>query len=155
MEKSKDSLVDISLHDCVINKVLWNKGKLIFKLDWIDVLPTHPNNCTGKAKTGESAWLVFEDATVEKAGEYDVSAAINAGKKQIVLSDDGVWMPKPLENIAVDFLILSFVDEAVGEYRRFLCTNVRQEIEIKYARMWVTWQNLVQDAWFEGWPKGK
>lgn len=152
--KSRNSLNHLSLHDCVINHAEWIGDSLIFYMDWVDVLKTHPYNSTGKAKVARIVALLFENATELSCFYYDLTKAEEEGRK---VNKNTYSIPEDAEIITSSIVKRCnnteiSEDEETMEDGKIVWTcscNNDTEFKITYSIMWVCFNALEEDSWFE------
>lgn len=152
--KSQDTLSHLSLHDCVIHHVEWMDTSLVFHMDWVDVLKTHPLNTTGKAKIAINAVLIFEGARVITSFYYDLTKAKEEGKKinkkVYRLPDDAEMVNTNIIDRCEDVEIYQD-EESIEEGERMWTCSCQDDSEYKitFSTMYVCFNDLIKDSWFE------
>lgn len=155
--KSLNTLNYISLHDCIINHVEWQNDNLTIYFDWIDVMKTHPANCTGKAKRAYNTAIIFEHVNETYCFYYDLSRAFEEGKR---INKQSYTVPQDAEkfistiaerckNVEVDDANERREDNI--NYWSCSCQN-DTEFEITFSNVWVCFNALSEDSWFEFQP---
>jgi hypothetical protein len=146
--KSKDTLCHLSLHDCVINHVEWQDDSLVFFMEWIEVLETHPQNNTGRAKTAKDAIIKFEKAREISCLHYDYSNAIKKGIRSLSEQDAEI-----MHSTTVDRCVqaeISNDDEFIGNERRIWRCECQNDSEfwLEFSSVWICFDSLSEDSWF-------
>ena len=72
---SENTIEHLSLHDCDCTAMQVDGGDLVFELEWIEVLATHPDNPFPQAHQSGRGRIVLHSAVIEQGvlekGEFD------------------------------------------------------------------------------------
>lgn len=63
---SKNTLDRISLHDCKCSRMFFDGSSIVLDMEWMEILPSHPNNPYGKAHQSKEGRLILEKPSLEK-----------------------------------------------------------------------------------------
>lgn len=144
----------ISLHDCVMDRVEWDKDGLwlIFE-DGFNITKDNSLNPTGRHRHTEKA------AAFLKNGSY----LEGAWNRNCMYKGPGVPDLIPMQEVLIPRE--RFVDwspEVMGfiwepEKRHLSITAIDSigycEINFSCEELWFCWNELPEDAWFQDWPK--
>lgn len=144
----------ISLHDCVMARVEWEKDGLwlIFE-DGFDVTKDNSLNPTGRHRlTGKAAVFLKDGAYLEGAWNRNCTTQNSGDSEPIPLQEIPLrqeqfraWSPE----------VLDFTWEP--EKRHLSITAIDGigycEINFSCESLWFCWNELPKDAWFQDWPK--
>jgi hypothetical protein len=161
-------LEHIDFHDCVVRQSELDNGNLCLQFNSINILRTHPDNDTGKAKETDDTLVCFKNVTAIKAQCHDSSKAVaNAFEKKKKSGDTGVVLDVNVEEIEIKDIyildalnnldIISLSIEKIDE--KYICkidghtsgcleSNIIV-IEFEYVGVYVCFNNLTVNAWFE------
>ena len=142
---SENTIQHLSLHDCVCTKLFYENASLIFEMDWMEVLSTHPDNPFGQAHQSGSGRIVLSDSI---ADNIKLAHWSSNGIKTITLTE--------LTGIN-DFEILDFNEEKTKDgfilslYGVFGRDSQFDSIEmsIRYSSSKVMFNDLGAVSWFE------
>lgn len=142
---SKNTVDRLSLHDCECSALYSTSGKLTLEMDWMDVLPEHPNNPWPEARqSGPGRIELLEPVLVR--GELYPSFADKH--------------PEALKEIsAVRFrrlILLSFAERAAecgydSEIFAVFTGDAAYDslrLEVRYRASSVMWDSLGKTSWF-------
>ena len=147
---SENTFKQITLHDCVIEEIIFSDNKITFIFDHIDVLLSHPLNGTNNPKCTGKAELIFENYSELKSLNYETSY-INGDK--VIITKEKIIDEVELNKIAKDMEVLDVQEElsenifqltfsGIDEYRNF---NV---FKLNFEKSIVCWNEFTDDAWF-------
>ena len=143
---SNDALSEISLHDCVCDKLCYAGNQLILELAWMEILPSHPANPFEKAHQTDSGKIVL------------ASPVLVEGNLIPFESQTGEQKLETLEGLSHFHLtLLDFSEEKKdGGYQANLfaeldCSEPYSFIEltIRYPHSEVMWNHFTSESWFE------
>ncbi len=149
---SKNTLGYFSLHDCRCSRMFFDGSKIVLNMEWMEVLPGHPNNPYSKAHQSKEGCIILEKPSLDKC---------------TFLPWDDKEEPSrelPLEELDVcNFEVLRFDEEAEQNgYKLMLYgeMDIPQEgaeyafIEtvIHYCSSQEMFNELVDESWFEKEP---
>lgn len=63
---SKDTLGLFSFHDCVCSRMFFDGSNIVLDMEWMEVLPSHPNNPYDKAHQSKEGRIVLENPSLDK-----------------------------------------------------------------------------------------
>ena len=146
---SENTLQHLSLHDCVCTKLFYENNSLIFEMDWMEVLPTHPDNPFDQAHQSGSGRIVLFDPI---ADSLKLAHWRSNEFKALTLT----------ENIEInDLEILDFNEEKTKDgfilslYGVFGRNSQFDSLEmsIRYSSSKVMFNDLGAVSWFESFEK--
>ena len=138
---SENTIQHISLHDCCCSRMYWDRANLIFEMEWMEVLASHPDNPFEKAHQSGTGAIVLYDPVIE-------SGELTNGSNSIPIIE---------LNEVKDFEILIF-DENINNARFELsvfgdsvCDPKAEFIEMKinYSSSKVMFNELGDVSWFD------
>ncbi len=172
--RAYNTLEHISFHDCKIIKTELYNNNLILYFDYLDILKTHPNNKTGKAKKTDNALLCFENVKILTSQFHDYSKACkNAFEKKKKSGDTSVTLD--IETGEIEISNIYFIDalnnmyifslETLNNNGTYICKiegdgymdfqyKDLRIIEFEYSNSYVCFNNFTSDAWFESDSQG-
>lgn len=121
---------NLYFHDCEINSVQMLDKSIIFQLEWLYVLKTHPLNKTGKSKVSRKPMLIFENASEVHCSNGKKIVDCCSGKEildaeEILVKEKKIW-------------------------KVFCCNRIESiSFKISYSSMRVCFNDLEEDAWFD------
>lgn len=152
---SENTLDMLSLHDCTIERSSFINGILKLEMDFINVLPEHPQNEYPVAKCTNEALLVFENVEIIESFVY--------GRRKVnhnsYVADKSLGVSYSIDVLAMNFEILQVT---FHEYENLLFTYTFfgdansinhgfAEFTIRFSRCLVCWNEFSGDAWFVNW----
>jgi hypothetical protein len=150
--KSQNTLSHLSLHDCTIDYVEWVDKYLVFYLESINVLKTHPLNNTGKAKIARNVALIFDNALELSCFYYDLTEAKKEGgtnKKVYNIPEDSEIIDTNIIDLCRNIDIFEDKEITAEGKKIWTCScNAYEdaELKIKYSNMWVCFDILDEDS---------
>ena len=144
----------ISLHDCVMARVEWEKDGLwlIFE-DGFDVTKDNSLNPTGRHRlTGKAAVFLKDGAYLEGAWNRNCTTQNSGDSEPIPLQEIPLrqeqfraWSPE----------VLDFTWEPEKRHLSIAAIDGIGYCEINFSceSLWFCWNELPTDAWFQDWPK--
>ena len=147
---SKDTLDHFSFHDCVCSRMFFDGSNIVLNMEWMEVLPSHPNNPYDKAYQSNEGRIVLENASLDKC----VLLPWDEKEKQT--------RELNLDEIDIkDFELLSFDEEEDEDgYKLLLYGEIdnRQgdngyafiDMIVRYSSSQDMFNELVSESWFEG-----
>lgn len=140
----------ISLHDCVMNRLEWDKGGLwlIFE-DGFDVTKDNSLNPTGRHRlTGKAAVFLKNGSYLE-----------GAWNRNCTMQNPGDSEPIPLQEISIQREQLAELSPEVLDFiwepeKRHLSITAIDDVgycEINFSceSLWFCWNELPEDSWFQ------
>lgn len=138
---SENTVEHLSLHDCECSAVRFDGEDLIFEVEWIEVLATHPDNPFPQAHQSGEGRIVLHGAVIERG--------------ELVKDDENT----PIGDVAQvkGFEVLSFDEERKdGGFELSLFgvfSGVEDadfiEMKIRYSSSTVMFGELGEVSWFE------
>lgn len=141
---SEDTIQYISFHDCNCLRLFYTNEKLIFEMEWMEVLADHPMNPYEQAHQSGVGKVIIELPKLNKCELYKG----NEEKTEVFL----------LEKIDFyDVELLQFEETENNKMftsKIYLSFNNNDEydfasIEIEYRKSYVMWNELRDKSWFE------
>lgn len=142
---SENTIEYLSLHDCQCSRLYYTDMTLIFEMEWMEVLSTHPNNSFDKSYQSTEGKIILVNPIVELG-------ILFTGASQ------GDKLMSSIEDIDIsDFEVLDFIEQSYGnEYKlklfgRFDAHSKYDFIQmsIKYSSSKVMFNELTEVSWFE------
>lgn len=142
---SENTIEHLSLHDCQCSRLYYMDSTLVFEMEWMEVLSTHPDNPFDNAYQSTKGKIILKNPIVE------------LGK---LITDDiqDDKMLLDIEKINIyDFEMLDF-NEKISRNDRFLTLfGILDEhpkyefiqMKIKYSSSKVMFNELTAVSWFE------
>ena len=138
---SENTIRHISLHDCCCTRMYWDESLLIFEMEWMEVMSSHPDNPYEKAHQSGTGRIVLKDAVI-KSGE------LVKGDYRIPI--DTLSEIKGFEILTFDEIIgngefeLSLFGDSVSEPEAEFI-----EMKVGYSSSKVMFNELGGVSWFE------
>lgn len=138
---SENTVDHLSLHDCVCSQMSVDSEEIVFDLEWLEVLASHPDNPFSQAHQSGEGRIVLHKPLV-KSG---------------VLTTGDTHMPIAETAVIKDFEILEFDEEATesGFELSLYGVSVGEpkadfiEMKIAYSSSEVMFDELGEASWFE------
>ena len=138
---SENTIEHLSLHDCDCTAMQVDGGDLVFELEWIEVLATHPDNPFPQAHQSGRGRIVLHSAVIEQG-------VLEKGENKAPISD---------ASQVKGFEVLSFDEERKdGGFELSMCGvfhGVKDadyiEMKIRYSSSTVMFDELGEVSWFE------
>ena len=138
---SRNTADHLSLHDCVCSQLTVNSAEIVFELEWMEVLASHPDNPFPQAHQSGEGRIVLHKPAV-KSGE------LTTGDTQTQIPETAVIK---------DFEILEFDEQAVDNVFELSVYGVSVgepkadfiEMKIAYESSEVMFDELGEASWFE------
>lgn len=140
---SKNTVDQLSLHDCECSRLYYSAHSLVFEMEWMEVLASHPDNPHSKAHQSGEGMIVLYDPII-------ISAQLTGGSEpDKTLS---------LESIDVSSIELLDFDEQLtdGGYMLNLFGQLGSGagydfivMRLTYRSSEVMFDELEQPSWFE------
>lgn len=142
---SVNTICHLSLHDCVCARLYYDRNILVFDMEWMEVLSSHPDNPFDKAHQSGCGKIILSDPEI---GHGVFIAKDPGGDKRILHKED---------IDARDFEVLDFTEENKGNaFRLKLFGEFHRnpnfawiEMEICYSSSSVMFDRLGELSWFE------
>ncbi len=142
---SENTIQHLSLHDCVCSNLSYKNSSLIFEMEWMEVLSTHPNNPFDKAHQSGRGRIVLFDPII---GHGNLDKWKSNDSTAIMLTEQ-----KEIKN----FEILEFNEEkdkngfVLSLYGIFNNNSQFDSIKMKirYSSSKVMFNDLNAVSWFE------
>ena len=141
---SENTVEHLSLHDCDCSAMRFDGEDLVFEVEWIEVLATHPDNPFPQAHQSGEGRIVLHGAVIERG--------------ELVKDDENT----PIGDVAQvkGFEVLSFDEERrdggfelslLGIFSGFRGAEYADYIEMKirYSSSTVMFGELGEVSWFE------
>ena len=141
---SKNTIEHLSLHDCDCSAMRFDGEDLVFEVEWIEVLASHPDNPFPQAHQSGEGRIVLHGAVIERG--------------ELVKDDEN----SPIGDVAQvkGFEVLSFDEERrdggfelslLGIFSGFRGAEYADYIEMKirYSSSTVMFGELGEVSWFE------
>ena len=141
---STDTIQYVSFHDCNCLRLYYTDEKLVFEMEWMEVLAEHPMNPYEQAHQSGEGKVVLQSPVLSRCELYRE----NEDKFEVYL----------LENIDFCDVELLQVEETESNgmftLKIYLSFNNNDEydfasIEIEYKKSYVMWNELRDLSWFE------
>lgn len=142
---SENTIEYLSLHDCQCSRLYHVDATLIFEMEWMEVLATHPNNPFDKSYQSTEGKIILLNPVVELGIFFT-----DASQRDESMSN--------IEDVDIsDFEVLDFIEEANGnEYKLKLFGQFDAhpkydfiQMSIKYSSSKVMFNELTEVSWFE------
>ena len=138
---SQNTIDHLSLHDCVCSQMTVNSAEIVFELEWMEVLASHPDNPFPQARQSGEGRVVLHKPVVE-------SGVLITGDTQTQIPETAV---------ITDFEILEFDEQATesGFELSLYGVSVGEpkadfiEMKIAYESSEVMFDELGEASWFE------
>lgn len=138
---SQNTIDHLSLHDCVCSQLTVNSAEIVFEMQWLEVLASHPDNPFPQAHQSGKGRIVLHKPVV-KSGE------LTTGDTQTQIPETAVIK---------DFEILEFDEQATesGFELSLYGVSVGEpkadfiEMKIAYESSEVMFDELGEASWFE------
>ena len=141
---SENTVEHLSLHDCVCSEMRSDGDELVFEMQWLEVLASHPDNPFPQAHQSGEGRIVLHGAVIERG--------------ELVKDDENT----PIGDVAQvkGFEVLSFDEERkdggfelslLGIFSGFRGAEYADYIEMKirYSSSTVMFGELGEVSWFE------
>lgn len=142
---SENTIKHLSLHDCQCSRLYYRDSTLIFEMEWMEVLSTHPDNPFDKAYQSTEGKVIL------------IHPAIELGTL-ITHAPQGDKVVLAIEDIDIcDFEVLDFIEKIdskecnltlFGEFHGHSQYDYIQ-MNIKYSSSKVMFNELTEVSWFE------
>jgi len=129
-----------------------------FYLEWINMLKSHPLNKTGKSKITRKSLLTFDNASIVFCKYYDMSRAYTEGKKTnkvfYNVEEEADVVNVDLFDSCSNLEISDDEETETGEGEKtwYCICGDNLQFKIKYTSVYVHFNDLAEDAWFENAP---
>lgn len=138
---SQNTIDHLSLHDCVCSQLTLNSAEIVFELEWMEVLASHPDNPFPQARQSGEGRIVLH------------KPAVNSG----VLTTGDTQTQIPETAVIKDFEILEFDEQATESGFELSVYGVSVgepkadfiEMKIAYESSEVMFDELGEASWFE------
>ena len=138
---SRNTADHLSLHDCVCSQLTLNSAEIVFELEWMEVLSSHPDNPFPQARQSGEGRIVLHKPAVK-------SGVLTTGDTQTQIPETAVIK---------DFEILEFDEQAVDSGFELSLYGVGVgepradfiEMKIAYESSEVMFDELGEASWFE------
>ena len=138
---SRNTVEHLSLHDCCCAKLYRDGTSLVFEMEWMEVLASHPDNPYDKARQSGEGRIVLHGAVIE-SGE---------------LTTGSVRIPADTLGEVRDFEILDFDETASGTGFGLSLYGISVgepkadfiDMRISYSSSEVMFGSLGEVSWFE------
>ena len=143
--RNKNTIEYLSLHDCQCSRLYYADTTLIFEMEWMEVLATHPNNPFDKSYQSTKGKIILLNPVVE------------IGRLLTDVSQRDESMSN-IEDVDIsDFEVLDFIEESnSNEYKLKLFGQFDAyskydfiQMSIKYSSSKVMFNELTEVSWFE------
>ena len=142
---SENTIEHLSLHDCDCTAMQFDGGDLVFEVEWIEVLATHPDNPFPQAHQSGRGRIVLHNAVIEQG--------------ELIKGDDDKTPITDASQVN-GFEVLSFDEErtdggfelsVLGIFSGFRGAEYADYIEMKirYSSSTVMFGELGEVSWFE------
>ena len=142
---SENTIEHLSLHDCDCSSMQFDGADLVFEVEWIEVLATHPDNPFPQAHQSGEGRIVLHGAVIERG--------------ELVKDDENT----PIGDVAQvkGFEVLSFDEERKDSGFELSLIGVFHgvkdadyiEMKIRYSSSTVMFGELGEVSWFEDFHK--
>lgn len=138
---SRNTIEHLSLHDCVCSDMRFVGADMVFKMQWLEVLATHPDNPFAQAHQSGQGRIVLHEPVIEQGvlikGDKNIPIGENAQIRDFeVLEFD--------EERAEGGFELSLYGISVGEPKADFI-----QMKIRYSSSGVMFNELGGESWFE------
>ncbi len=141
---------NINLHDCICSKIEYLDGRLVFDMEWVEVLATHPENPYDKAHQSGEARIEFTGLTFDKAQIYPIFSPNNG-------SDARDLTPEEIH--FTELTVLDFDEKQSDEgYTVTLFAEFDESkehdflsLQLRFTDSYLMWNTLGEESWFEQW----
>ena len=138
---SRNTADHLSLHDCVCSQLTLNSAEIVFELEWMEVLASHPDNPFPQAHQSGEGRIVLHKPVVK-------SGVLTTGDTQTQIPETAVIK---------DFEILEFDEQATDNGFELSVYGVSVgepkadfiEMKIAYESSEVMFDELGEASWFE------
>ena len=138
---SRNTADHLSLHDCVCSQLTLNSAEIVFELEWMEVLSSHPDNPFPQARQSGEGRIVLHKPAVK-------SGVLTTGDTQTQIPETAVIK---------DFEILGFDEQATDNGFELSLYGVSVgepkadfiEMKIAYESSEVMFDELGEASWFE------
>jgi hypothetical protein len=142
---SKNTIDFLSLHDCVSKHIFFKDGMIVFEMDWMEVLSSHPDNPYGESHQSDNGQIILFNP-IKKKLDFPCACDWKQAELMSLL---------PIEQF--DFInctILEFneapIDKGYSSYiLSYNDSNPFIEMTIEYSESLVKWNQLGANSWFE------
>lgn len=147
--KSINTADHLSLHDCVCKRLCGKDSTLVFDMEWMEVLESHPDNPYDEAHQSGEGKIILKhpskiEGKIESANKENVLVFSNAGEIDIQ-----------------NFEVLTFdVDELPSGFKLRLYGLFSHnpnydyiEIDLEFETSEVMFNELGEKSWFVDWNK--
>lgn len=140
---SENTIEYLSLHDCQCSRLYHVDTTLIFEMEWMEVLATHPNNPFDKSYQSTEGKIILLNPVVELGIFFTDASQRDESMNNI-------------EDVDIsDFEVLDFIEEANGnEYKLKLFGQFDAhpkydfiQMSIKYSSSKVMFNELTEVSW--------
>lgn len=138
---SRNTIDLLSLHDCVCSDMRFVGADMVFEMQWMEVLATHPDNPFAQAHQSGQGRIVLHEPVIEQGvlikGDKNIPIGENAQIRDFeVLEFD--------EERAEGGFELSLYGISVGEPKADFI-----QMKIRYSSSEVMFNELGGESWFE------
>ena len=138
---SENTIQHLSLHDCCCTRMYWDGAILIFEMEWMEVLASHPDNPFDKAHQSGAGRIVLHDPfivcgkLIDADNQISIDESIEVKDFEILVSDEITNNGK---------FELSIFGDSVNEPKSDFI-----EMNIRYSSSEVMFNELGGISWFE------
>ena len=153
---SKNTIDYLSLHDCFCTKFYYQDNRLVFEMEWMEVLANHPQNPYNKAhQSGISKIELINPKYLSmnkgKYGTWDTLIPIEYNSIEEINNNSSTI------NISETIDILNFDEiKRSNEYCLYVYANYWKnkdydaiEMKMVYEESIISFNNLENESWFE------
>jgi len=142
---SENTIEYLSLHDCQCSWLYYADSTLIFEMEWMEVLATHPNNPFDKSYQSTEGKIILLNPIVEIGILHTDDSQRDESMNRI-------------EDVDIsDFEVLDFIEESNGnEYKLKVFGQFDAhskydfiQMSIMYSSSKVMFNELTEVSWFE------
>ncbi len=139
---SQNTTSHIAFHDCRCSKMYYKHNKLILDMEWLEILPSHPQNPYDKAYSTDKGQVVFYNprilnCTLYQAGEIETK--INSFKELNLQNFEILEYDETLENGLYCAEMYFFVNKG----------GVGISLKLAFDKSCVCFDNFTKISWFE------
>jgi hypothetical protein len=117
-------------------------------MQWIEVLETHPQNNTGRAKTARDAIIKFEGAREINCLYYDFSKPKRKAVDSITVQDvETIYSTIADQCVQAE---IGYDSEFIGKKNRIwhCYCGYESEFWLEFSSVWICFDSLSEDSWF-------
>lgn len=138
---SKNTIQHLALHDCFCARMYWDCTYLIFEMEWMEVLASHPDNPFEKAHQSGIGKIVLSDAVINSAALIDGDTIHPINKSDEINDFEILKFDEKCKETGYELSM--FGDSVSNPSADFI------EMNITYSESGVMFDGLCDVSWFE------